>query len=350
LQQWIKEVARGKRGSKDLSYEETLSLVSYICEGQATDAQIAAYLVAERMKTESPEELLAFIHGFEQKTDKVTLKHSSSEKIIDFAGPYTGRSQFAATVPVAILLAEQGIPVFLHSSESLPPKYGASLLEIIDKLGVQVSQAPNTIKETIEKTNIGCAWTEKLCPPLGTLRNIRTEIGVRTLLNTAEKLLNISSAKSILLGAFHRTAINKIVPVFQNLTYENIYIVQGVEGSEDLPVHRKSFIYKVTKDTTESFIVNPEDYGLYSEEPEKVKLTASDQVSKIVAILCGDNDQALAYERNQVLFNAGIRYFLFGRCETIEEGVSIANEQLTLKRGMEKLESWRENSGRGLQK
>ena len=348
MQQWLKEVARGKRGSKDLSYEETLSLASYICEGKATDAQIAAYLIAERMKTESPEELLAFIQVLEQKTDKIRLKDSRLEKVIDFAGPYTGRNLFAATIPVAILLAEQEIPIFLHSSQSLPPKYGASLLEIVEQLGVKISDSADTLSRIIETTNLGFAWTDKFCPTLGELRNIRTEIGVRTLLNTAEKLLNITSAKSIILGAYHRTAINKIVPIFQNLSYENIYIVQGVEGSEDLPVHRNSFIYKVIKGEMETFIVKPEDYGLFSEEQEKVKLTASEQASKIIAILSGDDNQSLTYERNQVLFNAGIRYFLFGRCKSIEEGIYLANQQLIAKRGIEKLDIWRESSQIGL--
>ncbi|WKB35019.1 hypothetical protein QS257_14875 [Terrilactibacillus sp. S3-3] len=73
MQQWLKEVARGKRGSKALSYEETTQLAHFILEGKATDAQISAYLIAERMKTESADELLAFIRTLQETSTRLEL-------------------------------------------------------------------------------------------------------------------------------------------------------------------------------------------------------------------------------------------------------------------------------------
>lgn len=70
MQQWLKEVARGKRGSKDLDYQQTTEVAQTIINGDATDAQIAAYLIALRLKTESPEELLAFVHAFGDNSEK----------------------------------------------------------------------------------------------------------------------------------------------------------------------------------------------------------------------------------------------------------------------------------------
>ena len=74
LQQWIKEVARGKRGAKDLSYNETRELARFIVEGKATDAQVAAYFIAERIKMESPEELLAICSDFSREHGQATYK------------------------------------------------------------------------------------------------------------------------------------------------------------------------------------------------------------------------------------------------------------------------------------
>jgi anthranilate phosphoribosyltransferase len=340
MKQWLKEVARGKRGSKDLSYEETYQLARFMLEGNATDAQIAAYFIAQRMKTESSDELLAFIHAFEEETDKLNTK--SSHRLIDFASPYTGRHLFATTIPVSILLAEAGLPVFLHSSDTLPPKYGTSLKDILFHLGINTTQPAPLLTKEIEETNIGFAWTESYCSPLVNLRNIREEIGVRTLLNTVEKLLNISNAKSIMMGAFHRTAINKIAPIFKNMQFENIYIVQGIEGSEDLPVHRNSFIYKITKDKMESFIVKPNEFGLFQEEV-KENLSLEQQCEKILAILNGEKESQLDYYYNQILFNAGIRYYLFNVTESIDKGIEMAAEQLKQKRGIKQLEKWRQS-------
>jgi anthranilate phosphoribosyltransferase len=342
MQKWLKEVARGKRGSKDLSYEDTLHVARMIIKGEATDAQIAAYFIAQRLKTESPEELLAFIHALQEDSRPFHVSTPVPDRTIDFAGPYNGRNSYAATVPSTILLADYGIPAFLHSSESLPPKYGVTIKDILDRLGVDTNLSSINLSETIRECNLGFAWTEMFCPSLRELRPLREQIGVRTLLNTAEKLLNVTKAKSLVMGAYHRTAINKIYPIFKGLSYENVFIVQGIEGSEDLPVHRNSFIYKLTGDLLDSFIVNPAEYGLLDESYEMTKkLTVQEQSDITVALLSGEKSRHYHYYYNQVLFNTGIRYYLGGVTDTIEEGIEITREQLENQSGLHQLEKWK---------
>jgi anthranilate phosphoribosyltransferase len=339
MQQWLKEVARGKKGSKDLDYKQTSEVAQSIINGKATDAQIAAYLIALRLKTETPEELLAFVHAFQNESEKLNL---SNHNIIDFASPYNGRNSFTGTIPSAILLAEFGVPVFLHGSDSLPPKYGVAMNSILNHLGIKVTQSSSALAKTIDESKIGFASTEEFCPSLGHLRKIRKELGVRTLLNTVEKCLNISQAHSIMIGAFHRTAINKIAPIFKDLSFKNVYIVQGMEGSEDLPVHRNSFIFKITGDQIDSFIVNPDEYGLLEQEFDKsIKLTAKEQCDITLALLSGENSKSIQYYYNQVLFNTGIRYYLFGVVSSIDEGIEIAKEQLRGQKGLRQLEKWK---------
>jgi anthranilate phosphoribosyltransferase len=339
MQQWLKEVARGKRGSKDLDYQQTKEVAQSIIKGDATDAQIAAYLIALRLKTESPEELLAFVHAFGDNSEKIEL---TQQPIIDLASPYNGRNTFMGSIPSAILMAEHGLPVFLHGSDALPPKFGTPMKEILSQIGVDISQSAASLKKTITEAGIAFASTEEFCSSLGNLRKIRKELGVRTLLNTVEKLLNLANADSLMMGAYHRTAINKIAPIFKGLSYKNVYVVQGLEGSEDLPVHRNSFIFKITDNEMESTIVNPEEYGLLSPELDKdIKLSANEQSDLTMAILSGEQSEYLQTYYNQVLFNTGIRYHLFGAVSSIGEGIEIAKEQLKGQKGLRQLEKWK---------
>lgn len=340
MQQWLKEVARGKRGSKDLSYEETKQLAHFILDGKATDAQISAYFIAERIKTESADELLAFVRTLQETSTKLDLDPAFSQKVVDCAGPYTGRYAFAATIPVSILLAEYGIPIFLHSSEALPPKYGISIKAILAELGIFSQPAPS-LSKALADANLGFAWTEKYAPLLAKVRHIREEIGVRTLLNTAEKLINIAQAGTLLMGAFHRTAIQSMEPIFSGLPYKRVFIVQGAEGSEDIPVHRNSFIFKYTNGALQSSIIRPKDYGLFVQEKKRDRITAQEQKQIILALLNGEKPEALESYYNQVLFNAGIRYYLFGAASSVQEGIAIAKKQLALKKGATQLEKWR---------
>lgn len=341
MQKWIKEVGRGKRGAKDLSYEEALEAAKCITSGDATEAQMAAFLMAERIKTESPYELLAFILEYRRHTERLE-QASAAGGVLDCGGPYNGRNSFAATIPVNILLAQQGLPVFLHASESLPPKNGTSLKTILEKLSVPVAQKKGEVQAALEAVNIGFAWTDKLCPPLAALRKVRMEMGVRTIMNTVEKLLDMSGANSIILGVFHRTAVNKIVPSLQQLNYERAYIVQGVEGSEDLPVHRSSFIYKISREASESVIIDPSDYGLkHVKELNKEVLDADEQAGLMIQLLAGEQTESLEPYRNQVVLNAGLRFYLLGHTSTIEEGTILADRLLAEKKGEEHLNLWR---------
>ncbi|QGH34316.1 anthranilate phosphoribosyltransferase [Gracilibacillus salitolerans] len=339
MQQWLKEVARGKKGSKDLDYHETSQLAEGIFSGEATTAQIAAYLVAERIKTETSEELLAFIHTLQRYTDRLNLPSDIQEKTIDFAGPYNGRHSFAATIPVSLLLADYGVPVFLSASDTLPPKYGTSLKTIFSELGVAVDNGRKEAEKKIMDSNVAFANTEQYSPSLAKLRSIREEIGVRTLFNTVEKLINISKAKNVMLGAFHRTAINKLEGVFKELDYNHVYIVQGLEGSEDVPVHRNSFVFDWTPNGLNSFIVKPKDYGLeYKEFDKTIKLSANEQAAIIRAIFSGEETQEHQYHYYQILLNAGLRYYLFKITGSIEEGIKIAEEQIKSGRALQKLQ------------
>lgn len=341
MQQWLKEVARGQKGSKDLDYQTTIALADQIFSGEATDSQIAAYLVAERIKTESADELLAFIHTLKNHSVRLDISEHIKEKLIDFAGPYNGRNSFAATIPVSLLLADQGIPVFLSASDTLPPKYGTSLKSIMIALGVDVTITGEKVKNSIEEELFGFVDTENYSKPLKAVRHIREEIGgVRTLFNTVEKLVNLSKAKNVMLGAFHRTAINKLNDVFKQLNYNHVYIVQGLEGSEDVPVHRNSFVFDWTPTNLASFTVKPKEYGLECKEYDKSKrLSAKEQADIIRSILAGEMKSEYTYYYNQIVLNAGLRYYLFHHTNTIKQGIAIAKEQLESGKGLVTLEA-----------
>ncbi|WLR52819.1 anthranilate phosphoribosyltransferase [Bacillus tianshenii] len=345
MKQWIKEIARGRRGSKDLNYEEAVEAIQTIAKGNATDAQLGSFLTANRMKEETPEELRAFAEVFSSYTEKLNLTDALKQQVVDFASPYNGRHSFFATIPVSILLAERGVPAFLHSSKSLPPKYGTSLKEVLSGLGITTEGTNEELSQSLQEKRLAYAWTDQYCKPLAQIRQVREEIGVRTFFNTIEKLLNISGAKTIMFGAFHRTAINKILPMLSQLSFSKAFIVQGIEGSEDLPVHRNSFIFQVSNGVSNSFIVSPKDYGLeQSEESFSKKITLQQQIDWIQRILQSENSTDIEYGRAQVIWNAGVRYYLLGLEPSIEAGIAYAEEQLQSGRGAFQLKKWQEKT------
>lgn len=119
----LKEVARGKKGAKDLPYEEALRGARMILSQEATSAQAAVFFVAERIKMETADELLAFVEALRSGSTQHRIPGG-----IDCAGPYDGRKKsFFASFPAAFVTAACGVPVTLHGGRSLPQQRDSTM-------------------------------------------------------------------------------------------------------------------------------------------------------------------------------------------------------------------------------
>lgn len=330
----LKEVARGKRGARDLSYEEAAHAAEAILGLTASPVQIGAFLIAERIKLESIEELEAFV--------SVSRKYAHREPVqqgLDCAGPYDGRkNSFVATFPAAFLLSAAGVPVTLHGSASLPPKWGVTLQDIIEKSGIAIKQQSRA--EAIEaagRSGVLFANSEIWCPPLREIRNLRVDIGMRTILNTVEKLIDYSCSPYIVFGIYHNTVFDRISRLIIKLGYQKGLIVQGVEGSEDLYIDRPNRVYRIEDGEAHMDIIDPDALGLETVVPE-VNWTALRQLQTAEEVLQGGGHMAFY---NQTLLNGAARLHLAGKVNSIEEGVYTCKHLLDNGEAWDVYTKWR---------
>lgn len=330
----LKEVGRGKKGAKDLSYDQALQGAEWILDGQSTPAQTGAFFMAERIKMETAEEILAFVHACQDRSLQYSIDSG-----LDCAGPYDGRRKsFMATLPVAFVLTACGLPVTLHGSATLPPKRGVTLINILEALGVSINQvAPEILQRGADHTGFLFVPTEKWCPPLHTLRPIREEIGVRTVLNTVEKLLRFSNASYMAVGVFHMTAFKKMISLLTRLGIQQGVVIQGMEGSEDVYVNRTTRTHLLRKGKSESLMIDPKVLGLYSEMPE-VQWTTDLQAQTVWEVLRG---RPSPY-RNMVLLNSALRLWITDYVSSLEEGVERAATILDQGLALQQFEKWRQ--------
>ncbi len=330
----LKEVARGKRGARDLSYDEALTAAEAILCQTASPVQIGAFLIAERIKLESIEELEAFV--------VVCRKYARREPVqqgVDCAGPYDGRrNSFIATFPTAFVLAAAGVPVTLHGAAPLPPKWGITLQDIIEASGVQVAGLSQDEAIAAAKTSgVLFAQADQWCPPLGALRPLREDIGMRTILNTAEKLIDYSCSPYIVFGIYHNTVFDRISRLIIKLGYRKGLVVQGVEGSEDLYIDRPNRVYTIADGQAQLDIIDPESLGLETEVPE-LNWTPELQLQTAEAVLQGGGHMAFY---NQTLLNGGARLYLAGKAGSLEEGVYTCKHLLDNGSAWAVYEQWR---------
>ncbi|AJY76013.1 anthranilate phosphoribosyltransferase [Paenibacillus beijingensis] len=331
----LKEVARGKRGARDLSMEESLQAAEWIMTRKATPAQIGAFFIAERIKMESVEELEAFVTVLRKHAERAPVR-----KGIDCAGPYDGRKKsFMATFPTAFVLAAAGLPVTLHSAPSLPPKWGTTLLDLLLEMGIDAQRMQkDALIRVAEATGVLFVPAEMWCPPLKELRSIREELGMRTVLNSAEKLVNYSGSPYIVYGVYHNTVFERMSKLIQNLQYEKALIVQGPEGSEDMFIDRATRTYIVDGGEPRLHVVNPDEYGLETPLPEKENgWTAADQLRVTEEVLRGEAHMAFT---NQVMLCGAVRLHLAGRVGSVEEGVYTCKSLLDSGAALDIFRTW----------
>ncbi|MFD0694170.1 anthranilate phosphoribosyltransferase [Paenibacillus sp. GCM10027628] len=331
----LKEVGRGKRGARDLTYEEAAQAAVAILTGAATPAQIGAFLVAERIKMESPDELKAFIDALRARITPYPVAGS-----MDCAGPYDGRARtFIATLPTAFVLAACGLPTTLHGSPSMPPKWGVTLTDVLQALKIPALQASReALISAAARTGFLFTPTESWCAPLGELRGLRQELGLRTVFNTAEKLLRFTEAPYMAVGVFHGTVFEKITNLLLELGVSRGIVVQGMEGSEDLGVDKRTRTYVIQDGASELFIVDPEIYELMIEVPEVV-WTAELQGETALAVLRGEAE--LPY-LNMVLLNSAVRLWVAQKAGSIEEGIYLARHAIEQGNALRKFTEWTE--------
>jgi anthranilate phosphoribosyltransferase len=358
----LKEVGRGKRGARDLTYEEARQAAELIVGGEATPAQIGAFLVAERIKMESLEELRAFIDVLRAWTRLHPVPGS-----FDCAGPYDGRTRtFMATLPTAFVLAACGMPATLHGSAAMPPKWGVTLPDVLKELtGIAVDKSTRNgtdagvggdtgtgvdaargaaarfgadpLLRASDASGFLFVPSEVWCPPLARLRGIREELGLRTVFNTAEKLLRYSNSTYMAAGVFHGTVFEKVAKLVMDIGVKRGLIVQGMEGSEDIGVDKRTRTYLIQDGASDLFVVDPEQFGLQVEVPEG-DWTAARQAETAAAVLGGEAE--LPY-MNMVLLNSAVRLWIGEKAGSIEEGVYAARAALDEGRALAAYERWK---------
>jgi anthranilate phosphoribosyltransferase len=336
MHRFLKEVGRGKKGARDLTYEEALEVAQLMLSGEATDAQIGAFLQAERIKGETVEELLAFLHQLQSQAQRIP--HDFPD-LLDTAGPYDGRSKsFMATIVSSLVVAAAGGRVVMHASETLPPKYGVVLSDVLSKLGIRMEHSVEGALLRLQQTGICALATESFCPPLARLRKIREELGIRTLWNTVEKALNLGNATYSILGVFHGAALEKAAELQKHLNFRRSLVVQGMEGSEDIPLHRPSRMIWIEQDSIREIRIDPAAYGMTGEKQLEI-LTADQQAEHVLAIL---NNQPDPYYTHSVL-NSGIKLWLYGKTPDLQEGIELAKTLLSDGKVRETWNLWKES-------
>ncbi|MGB0386243.1 MAG: anthranilate phosphoribosyltransferase [Ardenticatenaceae bacterium] len=331
---FIKAVGRGEKLKRDLTYDEAKDAMRLILQGRAAEAQVGAFLIAQRVKGEAVDEIL----GFRDVVREEFMRPISPrvEGLLDLATPYDGKAKTAQLAPaIAIVLAEAGVPVVLHGDEGIPTKEGIGPGLVLQALGVESALEGKEVEQMIEKTGFGFLHAKQFMPAWHNLIRIRRLFGLRTVLNTVEKLFNPANAPYQISGFFHANYIKRIRATQSG--QQASWMVQGEEGSIEMRPGRRTPIYALS--AQDDLILDTDRLGLPPQERELIEPNTALHAQLNASVLAGQASPAA----DQVALTAGTILTLLGAASELTDGIRRAQHILTSGAAQRRLDLVRGN-------
>lgn len=328
----MKEYIAKAVDGKDLTEEEAKKAMEIMLSGDATQAQIAAFLIAMRMKGETLEELIGFAAVLRDKAETITPKAENYVDLVGTGGDCT--YTFNVSTTSAFVVAAAGLPVAKHGNRSISSKSGAG--DVLEALGVNIMAEPALVQKCVDEVGIGFMFAQLFNKSMKYVGQARKEMGVRTVFNILGPLANPSCAKNMVVGVYSSALTEKIAKAMSKLGVERGFVISGNDNMDEFTLTGTTTVSEIDGETVKTYEVTPEQFGLKRASLEELRGGDGVQNAEITkAILSGKETGA---KRDIVLLNAGATLYIGGVAESIESGVKLAAETIDSGKAIKKLE------------
>ena len=295
FQKYIHAVGTGPKGNRDLSFDESEDMMHQILTQSVHSEQIAAFLLGWRLKPETIDEFRGAINACDSYIKTQTIKDS-----IELGYPLDGKAKNPYIFPlVAKVLEDSGLSLVVIGDEIQPAKGGITIKDICNNI---------TLNQNIHYFDRANFFKE-----IHNLTEIRMRLGLRTGLNTIEKLPRVANSEYAITGVFHKPYVKKYIDIFSH-RYKRFALIQGNEGTPELFSRGRLWIAK--ENNVEEFIINPEHYGInYQKSWDKITIEES------LNQLNNPSDEYLKLAK----LNAAVYLFVANKAKDIDEAYEILN-------------------------
>ncbi|MDH4128235.1 MAG: anthranilate phosphoribosyltransferase [Spirochaetota bacterium] len=316
----IKKAIQKVIDKSSLSEKEMIETMNHIMEGKATDAQIASFITALRMKGETIEEITGAAKVMREKATKIFIEDGVT--CLDVVGTGGDKAHtFNISTTTAIVLAAGGVTVAKHGNRSVSSSCGSA--DVLKELGVNIEASKVIVERCIRECNIGFLFAPSLHGAMKYAIGPRREIGVRTIFNCLGPLTNPAGADHQLVGVYDNSLVEPIANVLLNLGIHRAMVVHGDDGLDEITTTTKTYVAELSNKTIRTYYIDPKDYGLgYSKLTDLRGGDAKANADITISILSGEK----GHKRNTVILNAGSAFYIVNLTKSIQEGIKKAEE------------------------
>jgi anthranilate phosphoribosyltransferase len=322
----LKELAAGRA----LGLADAHQAFDLIMAGQVPPSQIAAFLMALRIRGESVDEIAAGALALRAKA----LQVRAPENAIDIVG--TGgdeRATLNISTAAALVAAGAGQPVAKHGNRAASSKCGSA--DVLAALGVNLDCELKAIEAALAKAQIAFLMAPRHHPAMRHVAPVRAELGIRTIFNLLGPLANPAGVKRLLIGVYERRLAEPLAEVMRKLGAERVWVVHGVDGLDELSITGPSFVAALDKGVITRFEVTPEEAGLA--RASLAELKGADAATNALAVNALLDGHKGAY-RDIVVLNAAAALVIAGKAPDLGSGARLAEEAIDTRRARQALD------------
>ena len=323
-------VGTGVKSAADMDRTQAMDAFDRILASEPALTALGAFLLANRWKRNTPEELAGFLDVMCRAVE--TAEPDCDP--VDCGANYDGKAETALLgVAAGAVSAAADVPVVVHGGDGVPSAKAPAYKHVLDELGIETELPPESSAEMVDSTGFGFYFQPEFNPAIDDLFERRDEMGVRTFLNTIETLANPAGA-SVHLGSFyHLTFAKKLVDTIRQsaeTAFERTVFFQGMEGYDDIrPGYTKVVEWAdddLLDDVTNDYEIETAELGMdIAYEDLEVDDVAADSARITEAVLSGERTGQF---RDAVVLNGAIRIYAGGGAATFGEGLDAARTVL----------------------
>lgn len=316
---------------RDLTTQEARLFLEVVMKGEVLPSQIAAILVALRMKGETTNEIVGLVKAMREHMIRVDVKDA-----VDVCGTGgDGSNSINISTAVSLIVAACGVNVAKHGNRAASSKSGTA--DVLEALGVNINLTADQAKEVFKKVGMVFLFAPNFHPATKQVAVVRNEVKIRTVFNFLGPFLSPASVKRQLIGVPNKEIAKKLRAVAKQLDYEHVVIVSSTDGMDEVSLSAPTHVFEIRDGKEKEFVIDPKNYGFQIVAKEEVAGGTADENAKVLKnILDGEKGA----KRDIVVLNSAVALYVSGKTKTIKEGIVLAEKVIdskTAKKALEKL-------------
>lgn len=333
----IKEAISKLVSNQTLSREEAAAAMTAIMSGEATEAQIGAFIAGLRCTGETPEAIAGCAEVMRANATPIKCNDPNAVDIVGTGGD--GAHTFNISTTSTFVIAGAGVTVAKHGSYGVSSKSGAA--NVLDALGVNIQYTPQRMEECLNELGVAFLFAPGLHPSMKHAVGPRKELGIWSIFNILGPLCNPAGVKRGVMGVFKPELVPTVSDACARLNMEHQYIVHGNDGLDEFTTTTSTMVTRIHGDTVDSFEVNPEDLGIAKASADDLVGGEPAENAEITMNLLKGEKGA---KRDIVLLNSAFAIMAAEKADDPKEAIAQAEESIDSGAALAKLEALAEMS------